>query len=167
MTIHGFVPEAELDEALSRSEMAINLRFPTVGEASGSQLRIWAHGLPSLVSRVGWFASLSRKTVSFVRTDENEIGDIQKCLRAFLADPESFAGMGQRARRQLEHEHSPERYAKVVLEICGHAQSFRRQAASLALAERAGKKASVWLDAKLIDETFPLIATEVFEMAKK
>lgn len=167
VTIHGFASESQLDKALSRSELAINLRFPTVEEASGSQLRIWAHALPSLVSRAGWFASLSSEMVCFVRTDENEIGDIQKWLRAFLADPGSFAKSGQRGRKELEDSHSPDAYAQAVLEIGMHAMSFRRQAASLTLAERAAKKASVWLDQQLVDETFPRIAAEVFEMAGK
>ena len=43
VTLHGFVSEEKLDDALSRADLAINLRHPTMGEASGSQLRIWSH----------------------------------------------------------------------------------------------------------------------------
>ncbi|HEU5236991.1 MAG TPA: glycosyltransferase, partial [Pyrinomonadaceae bacterium] len=48
VTFHGFVPESELEQALAVAHLAINLRYPTAGEASGSQLRIWSHALPSL-----------------------------------------------------------------------------------------------------------------------
>src|SRR5262249_38121569 len=53
VTVHGFVPEAELDTALARAHLAVNLRYPTMGEASASQLRIWDYALPSLVTPVG------------------------------------------------------------------------------------------------------------------
>ena len=39
--LHGYTAEAELNKALQSSHHAINLRFPTMGQASGSQLRIW------------------------------------------------------------------------------------------------------------------------------
>ncbi len=70
VTLHGFAPERELDEALSQADLAINLRDPTMGEASGSQLRIWAHALPSLVTRVGWYATLPDDAVAHVRAAE-------------------------------------------------------------------------------------------------
>src|SRR5262249_58843846 len=48
--LHGYVTDATLDAALAAAHMAINLRFPTMGEASASQLRIWNFALPSLVT---------------------------------------------------------------------------------------------------------------------
>ena len=98
--VHGYTHETELNKALQTSHLAINLRYPTMGEASGSQLRIWYHALPSLVTDVGWYSSLSRDTVVHVRP-EHEIADIQSHLQAFLKTPEPFANMGQRGLRTL------------------------------------------------------------------
>ena len=67
--LRGFVPENELDMALASAHLAINLRYPTMGEASASQLRIWGHALPSLVSPVGWYSCLPEGAVDFVRPD--------------------------------------------------------------------------------------------------
>ena len=50
VTFYGHVPDEMLENTLAGADMAINLRYPTMGEASGSQLRIWDHALPSLVS---------------------------------------------------------------------------------------------------------------------
>src|SRR5262249_38055921 len=75
VAVHGFVPEAALDTALSRAHLAVNLRYPTMGESSGGQLRIWDHALPSLVTREGWYASLPEDVVAFVRPN-HEITDI-------------------------------------------------------------------------------------------
>jgi glycosyltransferase involved in cell wall biosynthesis len=139
VTLHGFTPEAELDEALAASDLAINLRYPTMGEASGSQLRIWAHGLPALVTNIGWYATLPAAAVGFVRADENEVADIQSHLLAFLDDPAKFARMGQNGLEILEQEHSPENYAAGLLEFVAEAAQFRARSAACKLAERVGE----------------------------
>ena len=38
---HGFVPNQTLRDALAKADLAVNLRYPSMGEASASQLRIW------------------------------------------------------------------------------------------------------------------------------
>lgn len=166
VTLHGFTSEAALDRALSTAHLAINLRYPTMGEASGSQLRIWAHGLPSLVSRVGWYASLPAEAVAFVRTDANEVTDIQASLRAFLADPRAFTLMGERGRRELEEQHSGEQYAKTIVEMAQRSGDFRARAASLKLAERAGVLLSEWLGPKAIAGAGENVAREIIEFAE-
>jgi glycosyltransferase involved in cell wall biosynthesis len=166
VTLHGFQTEAELDKALAECDLAINLRFPTMGEASGSQLRIWAHGLPSLVSEVGWFASLPRDSVAFVRPGEYEIEDIKRHLKTLLDEPERFTSMGERGRRELKEKHSPAAYAQAVLQIAQRARQFRYQIANLALADRAAVMASQWLKPETTGEAFGRIATEIRDMAK-
>jgi glycosyltransferase involved in cell wall biosynthesis len=164
VTIHGFATEAKLDEALSRAHLAVNLRHPTMGEASGSQLRIWKHALPALVSSVGWYASLPSDAVAFVRTDEHEVADIQSHLRALLVDPQAFVTMGQRGRRELEEKHAPESYANSLLEIARLSGEFRARTAANRLAERAGTLLSEWLGPNDLGAAAANIATEIFEM---
>ena len=115
--IHGFVSDHELNSALSSAHMAINLRYPTMGEASGTQLRIWSHALPSLVSEVGWYASLPPDTVRVVRPGEHEIPDIQRHLRDFLEDPDEFKRMGEKGRMRLLAGHSPKVCADAIVEL--------------------------------------------------
>ena len=135
--LHGYTAEAELNKALQSSHLAINLRYPTMGEASGSQLRIWYHALPSLVTDVGWYSSLSRDTVAHIRP-EHEIADIQAQLRTFLADREPFTAMGQRGLTTLREQHDPEKYVHTILELASHVQQFRVRKSAYDLARRAG-----------------------------
>ena len=135
--LHGYTAEAELNKALQASHLAINLRYPTMGEASGSQLRIWYHALPSLVTDVGWYSSLSRDTVAHIRV-ENEIADLQSQLRAFLEDRERFAKMGQRGLQILREQHDPDRYVHTILDLASHVQQFRVRKSAYDLARRAG-----------------------------
>jgi glycosyltransferase involved in cell wall biosynthesis len=167
VTLHGFTSEAKLDQALSKAHLAINLRNPTMGEASGSQLRIWAHGLPSLVSKVGWYASLPAEAVAFVRADANEVADIQEKLRAFLANSGAFAKMGERGRRELEEQHTCEQYARTIVEMARRSTAFRARAASLKLAERAGILLSEWLPAKAMADSGAHVAGEILEFAEE
>jgi glycosyltransferase involved in cell wall biosynthesis len=161
VTLHGFADERKLDEALSECDLAINLRFPTMGEASGSQLRIWSHGRASLVSNVGWYASLPEGTAAVVRTDENEVADIQRHLRTLLTNPEVFAAMGMRGRRELETNHAPESYARAILQIAEESIAFRARQANLKLAERSALASRKWITPALADDAFRRVATEV------
>ncbi|MBE9032837.1 glycosyltransferase family 4 protein [filamentous cyanobacterium LEGE 11480] len=112
--VHGFVDDAVLDRALSEAHLAINLRYPTMGEASISQLRIWRHALPALVTQVGWYAEQPEDIVCFVRP-EHEVEDIQQHLAALIKQPEHFRAMGQRGRQRLESMHSPDAYAQAIV----------------------------------------------------
>ena len=141
--LHGYAPEDELNKVLQTSHLAINLRYPTMGEASGSQLRIWYHALPSLVTDVGWYATLSRDTVAHVR-HEHERDDIQSHLSAFLKNPEQFAQMGQRGLRTLREQHDPEKYVETVLDMAANARQFRVRKSAYDLARTAGRIMGSW-----------------------
>jgi glycosyltransferase involved in cell wall biosynthesis len=162
VTVHGFVPETELDQALAHAHLAINLRYPTMGEASGSQLRIWAHALPSLVTKVGWYASLPSETVAFVRPRDEEVEDIKSHLGAFLSQPERFRQMGLEGKRKLLEEHSPESYARAILDFAAARFGTRMQARLLA--QRAGTLTGGWLQTESQTETFRHVAAEIRAM---
>lgn len=116
VTLHGYVQEAELDRAMANADLAFNLRYPTGGEASGSQMRIWSHGLASLVTRIGWYAELPEDAVVFVSHDR-EISDLQAQLRQFLANPSQFAQIGQKGQQVLARQHNPALYSSKVVEF--------------------------------------------------
>jgi glycosyltransferase involved in cell wall biosynthesis len=143
VTIRGFVPEPELDSALSQAHLAINLRYPTMGEASASQLRIWSHALPTLVTKVGMYADLPASAVAFVRPD-HEIDDIQHHLRAFLANPGRFAQMGKSGLETLAAEHSPDVYARSITDFARQVSGTRLHKTACELADLAGQTISPW-----------------------
>ena len=141
--LHGYAAETELNQVLQTSHLAINLRYPTMGEASGSQLRIWYNALPSLVTDVGWYSSLPSDAVSHVRP-EHEIDDIQSHLQAFLENPKEFAEMGQRGLRKLLEHHDPEKYVQSILDMAANARHFRVRKSAYDLAKRAGATMNCW-----------------------
>jgi glycosyltransferase involved in cell wall biosynthesis len=143
VTVHGYAPANELDQALQAASLAINLRYPTMGEASASQLRIWEHALPSLVTKVGWYGSLSEETVAHVRPD-SEVEDIRAHLAAFLQDPERFVRIGREGRSYLEQEHDQNKYVETILSLASDTRELNLRQAACDLARRAGEKMGSW-----------------------
>ena len=139
----GFLPENLVEEKLSTADLAINLRYPSMGEASGSQLQFWDYGLPTLVTRTGWYGSLPDGTAAFVRPGY-EVEDIQAHLRAFLADPGAFRAMGELGRQSLKN-HDPERYVDALEQFVNLALRRSPRAPALGLAARIGTDMSTWL----------------------
>ncbi|MCG8611398.1 MAG: glycosyltransferase [Pseudomonadales bacterium] len=108
--IEGFVEDETLDNALRNAHLVINLRYPSMGEASGSQLRLWNAGLPSLVTNVGYYATLPDDAV--IKIDiENEAVEIQKALTRLLETPEQIAALGVNGFNYLRHHHQANDYA--------------------------------------------------------
>jgi hypothetical protein len=123
--------------------LAVNLRYPTMGEASISQLQIWEHALPTLVTAAGWYANFPPEAVAFVQP-AHEIEDIQAHLKAFLADPEHFARMGAHGRRILEERHNPEAYVDILMELASDAVEGRELAAWHKLLDRVHEEVNAW-----------------------
>ena len=113
VTIHGFVPERQLDKAIASAHLAFNLRYPSMGEASGGILRSWAHATPALVTNTGWYADLPDEVARKLSVDE-EIADIHKALNELVASPERYEQTGVAARNRLETLHSPDAYASAL-----------------------------------------------------
>lgn len=164
IALHGFVSERTLSEALAAAHLAFNLRYPTMGEASGSQLRIWEHALPSIVTKTGWYASLPEDTVAFVNPD-NEITDIHKHLHAFLANPRRFELMGKKGCHILEKFHSPEKYASAVTSFIADVKEFRPKALAFNMAERVSTDLNIWIRPGEPDEKYRNVASEIYKLS--
>jgi glycosyltransferase involved in cell wall biosynthesis len=164
--LHGFVAEERLRAALAAAHLAINLRFPTVGEASGTQLRIWSHALPSLVTPEGWYASLPPDAVAFVPPGIDEAASIQQHLRRLLQAPEEFAEMGLRGYEKLKVDHAPQAYATKVIELAERAKQYRLQRAAELLAKRAGAPLFEWLGPEHLDERLRHVVGEALSLVK-
>ena len=140
---HGYVTEDALDAGLAGCDLAVNLRYPTMGEASASQLRIWDHALPSLVTCIDGYAAMPEDAVGFVRPDR-ERADIQDHLRGFLADPAAYRRKGARGREILLERHRPTTYVERLASLTEHLATLRSRHVRLDAAQRTGRAIGVW-----------------------
>ena len=143
VTFHGYVAEEALDAGLAGCDLAVNLRYPTMGEASASQLRIWSHALPSLVTQIDGYAFLPADAVSFVRPD-HEREDIQGHLRDFLARPEWHRRKGERGREILLEHHCSSTYVERLAHLCEHLPTLRSRSNRLHMADRVAQGICAW-----------------------
>ncbi len=160
VTLHGFVSANEIDAALRKTDLVVNLRDPSMGEASASQLHLWQYALPSLVTGRAWYATLPEDTVAFVRP-EHEIEDIQAHLRAFLDDPESYRALGRNGRRYVTEHHSIEKYAAGLLDVAARAPELRAKWIARDLARRSATAMADWSDRSNIDSFLRPVAEQI------
>ena len=159
VSLRGYLSDGELAQALKGADLAFNLRYPSMGEASGSQCRLWDYGVPSLVTRTQWYASLPEDTVGFVRVEE-EIEDIAGHLGAFAEDPGAYYARGENGRRLLAR-FDPGLYARGLVEFAGEARGYAPRLAALRLAERVGDDAGRWLAPYAADGLFERVEREL------
>ncbi len=159
---HGFVDD--LSGALRRADLAINLRYPSMGEASASQLRIWDAGLPALVTRTGWYAGLPDDAVFFVEPDD-EVGTLRKHLRAACRDLAPFRRAGQRGRAILEQRHRPEDYARGLLAVAEEAVGQHGRRLALGLSRSTAQRLLACADERGIALCARSVAERIAELS--
>ena len=67
---------------MAACDVLVNLRYPTMGETSGSVIRALSLGRPLIVSDVGWFSELPDDVVLKVPVDEYEVATLEAALDA-------------------------------------------------------------------------------------
>jgi glycosyltransferase involved in cell wall biosynthesis len=108
-----YVPEERMWSLMAACDVLVNLRYPTMGETSGSVIRGLSLGKPLVVSDIGWFAELPDDVVLKVPADEFEVATLQAAL-AFAA--EHADTLGRAAKAYVEREHALPRVADAYAE---------------------------------------------------
>jgi SAM-dependent methyltransferase len=100
----GFTPIEEFTGYLGACDVVLNLRYPTVGESSGTMLRALGLGKPVLVSDIGSFAEFPEDVCLRVPVGAGEEDLIFEYLNLLVSRPEVARALGARARRYVEEE---------------------------------------------------------------
>lgn len=123
--LHGFVPEEILAQGLHQAHLAINLRLPTMGEASGSQLRLYAAGLPSVLMQTGWYGEQPADAVFHLPAAVQPSAITESLVHTILQvlqNPHSLLPKAQAGLAHLQGQHNPDRYARQLLAFMEHAR---------------------------------------------
>jgi glycosyltransferase involved in cell wall biosynthesis len=98
-----YVPEEGLWALMAACDALVNLRYPTMGETSGSVIRALSLGKPLIVSDVGWFHELPDDAVLKVPVDEYEVEVLQAAL-GLAVDHGAQLGAAARAYAARYHD---------------------------------------------------------------
>jgi glycosyltransferase involved in cell wall biosynthesis/SAM-dependent methyltransferase len=113
----GFAPIEEFNGYLSACDVVLNLRYPTVGESSGTLLRALGMGKAVIVSDVGSFQELPDAICLKTPVDVSEEDYLFEYLNLLVSRPEVARGLGAQARNWVETECSWESVAARYLEF--------------------------------------------------
>lgn len=114
----GFIPSEDLAGYIAACDVVLNLRYPTVGETSGTLLRSLGLGRCVVVSEIGSFAELPDDICLKVPVGPGEEDLLFEYLNLLVSRPEIAQEVGSRARRWVEREcswdHVARRYAEFL-----------------------------------------------------
>lgn len=102
--ILGFAPIAEFVGYLGACDIVLNLRWPTVGESSGTLLRSLGLGKAVLVSEVGSFAEFADDICLKIPVGAGEEDLIFEYLNLLVSRPEVAKALGERAKDYVARE---------------------------------------------------------------
>jgi glycosyltransferase involved in cell wall biosynthesis len=98
-----YVPEERMWSLMAACDVLVNLRYPTMGETSGSVIRALSVGKPLIVSDVGWFSELPDDAVLKVPVDDYEVRTLEAALGVAA---EHGASLGAAAQAYVAREHA-------------------------------------------------------------
>ena len=107
----GFTPVEDFAGYLAACDIVLNLRYPTVGETSGTLQRALGLGKAVIVSEVGAFAELPDDVCLKVSVDAYEEDLLYEYLNLLVSRPEVRKRFGENARRWAVEQCSWERVA--------------------------------------------------------
>jgi glycosyltransferase involved in cell wall biosynthesis len=117
-----YVDEARMWSLMAACDVLVNLRFPTMGETSGSVIRGLSLGKAMILSDVGWFAELPGDVALKVPVDEYEVPTLAAALDLAVRCRDA---LGARALGHVRAEHGLDRvaglYARALEEAAGGA----------------------------------------------
>jgi len=109
----GFTPLSDFAGYIAACDVVLNLRFPTVGESSGSLLRALGAGRAVVVSDIGSFSEFPDDVCLKVPTGANEEEVLFGYMKLLATRPDLSQAMGARAKAWVEAEC---KWAKVAAE---------------------------------------------------
>lgn len=100
----GFRPIDEFVGYLAACDIVLNLRYPTVGENSGTLMRALGLGKAVIVSDVGSFSELPESICLKAPVDESEEDHLFEYLNLLVSRPELRKALGARGRDWVNTE---------------------------------------------------------------
>jgi glycosyltransferase involved in cell wall biosynthesis len=122
----GFIKDEDFNKYLAATDIVVNLRFPSMGETSGTLIRAFSQNKPCIVTDHAWFSELPDNCVLKVAHDDQEVEKLAEKLMELASDPVKREDLGSRAREHVELHCSPQKIALEYLEVVRKHGSLNR-----------------------------------------
>jgi len=118
--ITGYVSEEALDSYIAAADVVVNLRFPSVGESSGTLARAFAAGRCCIVNDTAAYAELPRDAVVHLPVF-GTVPALANALEGLLTHPDLRAIFGARARLLAQTDLAMDQVARSYLATVANA----------------------------------------------
>lgn len=115
--ITGYLNEDAFFRHIAAADCLVNLRYPSVGESSGTLTRALALGLPAVVYNFGPFAELPDDFVMKVPLELAEPVTLATAVEQLMKVPGDRQRMGAAARHYMRSQHTVQRSAGLYLDL--------------------------------------------------
>lgn len=110
-----YLPLDDLLACMRLTDVGINLRWPILGETSGSLVRLLGAGKPTIVTDAGPFAEFPDSCCVKITADADEEDRLAEAMLRLARDAELRRTMGEAARDYVQQHHSAERAAQLYV----------------------------------------------------
>lgn len=125
VTVTGWVDDDAFERLLGTVDAAVSLRWPHVGEASGTLAGLLAAGVAVVADSTGPWAEMPPDVVVHLGGGDDPADECANALAALALDPEGTAERQRKARAFAETVLAPDRCAGLVVEACQAAIEHR------------------------------------------
>lgn len=115
--VSGYLSAEEYDAALAMTDIVVNLRYPSMGEASGTLCEAFQYGKPVIVSNVNQYKEFPDEICWKVNVNANETIVLTEMLSYLIGHPEVRMALGENARAYAREVLSPQKMARRYFEI--------------------------------------------------
>lgn len=113
----GFTSDDDFNRYLNLSDIVINLRYPSMGEASATLIQAMSYGKPVIVTNYAWFSELPDNTVVKVGFGSTEINEVAQAITELITNKEYRESIGSNAKAYVENFCAPAQVANKYLDI--------------------------------------------------
>lgn len=157
----GYLDQQVLDDYVAIADIFLNLRFPSVGESSGSLARALAMGVCTIVSNTASYREIPDRAV-FKASALCDAQELRVLLALLLREPELRHSIGRAAADYAKRELDMERYAdRLALSIRGARRAAALSAVSVPLRGLTGAfrttRQTLWLP---LGDTTPFASSQ-------
>lgn len=122
--ITGYIDYDQYSVGLEMCDIVVNLRYPSMGEASGTLCEAFKYGKPVLVSDVNQYREYPDEVCWKVPTDRYEIKVMEKMLEYLIQHEDVRIALGNNARAYADTVLSPARIAELYYNVINSAEEM-------------------------------------------
>lgn len=115
--VTGYIDRVKYEAGLQLSDIVVNLRYPSMGEASATLCEAYKFGKPVIVTDTNQYREFPDEVCWKIPIDAGEVESLTEMIAYLIDHPKVRAALGQNAQAYAEQVLSPAKIAKQYKEI--------------------------------------------------